>query len=206
MLIARDGVSQRQYRNIARHGATKDKPESPQNTHSESWGPSRFQEKRSWSEKAILGALGEFRGILGAALGIQKVILGMRNSILGMASHDLINTKTTILGATPGAIPGIDGNPHERFSFAPTFVERFFKNWGGPRAPDVHTERPQKRKGVKEEGMNTTSNRNHDPPLSRTNRTVTKKDPTIRRKDPTHCVHRRQAEMAQIVNSKQQRL
>ena len=32
-----------------------------------------------------------------------------------MASHDLCNAKTTILGATPGAIPGIDGNPHERF-------------------------------------------------------------------------------------------
>ena len=36
------------------------------------------QEKRSRSEKAILGALGEFRGILGAALGIQKLTLGMR--------------------------------------------------------------------------------------------------------------------------------
>ena len=73
------------------------------------WGPPQFQEKRSRSEKAILGALGEFRGILGAALGI-------RNSIFGMASHDLNNTKTTLLGASPGAIPRIDGNPHERFS------------------------------------------------------------------------------------------
>ena len=74
---------------------------------SQAWGPPQFQEKRSRSEKAILGALREFRGILGAALGIQ-------NSILGMASYDLSNTKTTILGATPRAIPGIDGNPHER--------------------------------------------------------------------------------------------
>ena len=55
---------------------------------------------------------GEFRGILGAALGIQTLILGMRTSILGMASHDLSNTKATILGATPRAIPGIGGNPH----------------------------------------------------------------------------------------------
>ena len=47
---------------------------------SEAWGPPQFQEKHSLGEKAILGALGEFRGILGAALGI-------RNSILGMASH-----------------------------------------------------------------------------------------------------------------------
>ena len=102
---------------------------------SEAWGPPQFQGKRSRSEKAILGALGEFRGFLGAALGIRNSILGIRNSILGMASHDLSNTKTIILGATPGAIPGIDGNPHERFSCAPAFSERFFKNWGGPRAP-----------------------------------------------------------------------
>ena len=102
----------------------------------EAWGPPQFQEKRSRSEKAILGALGEFRGILGAALGIGNSILGIRNSILGMASHDLINTKPTILGATLGAIPGIAANPPERFSFAPAFSERFFKNWGGPRAPE----------------------------------------------------------------------
>ena len=43
---------------------------------SEAWGPPQFQEKRFRSEKAILGALGEFRGILGAALGIQKLTLG----------------------------------------------------------------------------------------------------------------------------------
>ena len=99
---------------------------------SEAWEPPRFQEKRSWSGKAILGALGEFPGILGAALGIGNSILGIRNSILGMASHDLINTKPTILGATLGAIPGIAANPPERFSFAPSFSERFFENWGGP--------------------------------------------------------------------------
>ena len=94
-----------------------------------------FQEKLSRSEKAILGALGAFQGILGAALGVQKIILGMRNPILGMASHYLRNAKTTILtvarnakttilGATPGAIPGIDGNPHGRFSFARAFSLR----------------------------------------------------------------------------------
>ena len=43
-----------------------------------------------------------------------------------MASHDLINTKPTILGAIPGAIPGIAANLPERFSFAPAFSERFF--------------------------------------------------------------------------------
>ena len=59
----------------------------------------------------------------------------LRNSIFGMASHDLSNTKTRILGATPGAIPGIDGNAHERPSFSPAFSERVFKNWCGPPPP-----------------------------------------------------------------------
>ena len=50
----------------------------------------------------------QFRSILGTALGIQNSIHGIRNSILGMASHDLSSTNITILGATPGAIAGID--------------------------------------------------------------------------------------------------
>ena len=54
--------------------------------------------------------------------------LNVRNPILGMASHDLCNAKTRILGATPGAIPEIERNPHERSSFAHAFSERFFKN------------------------------------------------------------------------------
>ena len=49
----------------------------------------------------------------------------MRNPILGMVSHDLSNEKATNLGATLGAIPGIGGNSHERFSFAPAFSELF---------------------------------------------------------------------------------
>ena len=69
--------------------------------------------------------------------GVQKIILGMRNPILGMASHDLCNAKTTILGETPGAIPGIDGNQNDRFSFAHAFSESFFKNCGGPCVPEV---------------------------------------------------------------------
>ena len=71
---------------------------------SEAWEPPQLQEKRSRSEKPILGALGEFRGILGAALGNQRLILGMQKSILGMASHNLSNAKTTTLRATPRAI------------------------------------------------------------------------------------------------------
>ena len=101
-----------------------------------SLGTTPISKKGSRSEKAILGALGEFRGILGVALGIGNSILGLRNSVLGMASHDLSNMKTTILGATLRTIPGIAANPPERFSFAPAFLERFFKNWGGPRAPE----------------------------------------------------------------------
>ena len=85
-------------------------------------------------KKAILGALGAFRGLLG----VQRIFLGMQNPILGMASHDLCNAKTIVLGATPGAIPGLDGNPHERFSFAHALSERFFKNWGGSCAPESH--------------------------------------------------------------------
>ena len=89
--------------------------------------------KRPFSE--LSESFGVF--ILGAALGIRNSVLGVRNSILGMASHDLSNTKTTILGATPWAIPGIDGNPHERSSFAPPFSERFFENWGGPHVQEI---------------------------------------------------------------------
>ena len=61
----------------------------------------RTDAEASRSEKAILG---ELRDILGnSSRNSEKVMLGMRNSILGMASHDLSNTKTTILGATAGA-------------------------------------------------------------------------------------------------------
>ena len=70
------------------------------------------------------------------SIGVQKIILGMRSLILGMPSRDLSNAKARILGATLGAIPGIAANPIERFSFVPAFSERFFKNWGGPRAPE----------------------------------------------------------------------
>ena len=52
-----------------------------------------------------------------------------------MASHVLSNTKTTILGATPGAIPGIGGNPHEGFSFAHD-SRSTFSRLGGLRALD----------------------------------------------------------------------
>ena len=127
------------FREMIRVLAQKSELQAKSRSYSEAWGPPQFQEKRSRSERGILGALGEFRGILGAALGIGNSILGIRNSILGMASHDLINTKPTILGATLGAIPGIAANPPERFSFAPAFSERFFKNWGGPRAPELQT-------------------------------------------------------------------
>ena len=116
--------------------------ENSTNDYSEGWGPPQFQEKRSRSEKAILGALGEFRGILGAGLGIRNSILGIRDSILEVESHDLSNRKTTILGATPGAIPRIDGKPRERFPFAPAFSEPFFENWGGPRAPMITLQHP----------------------------------------------------------------
>ena len=67
----------------------------------------------------------ELWGILRAALEIAKVMLGMQVPFIGMASHDLSNTKATILRATRGAIPKIDENPHKRFSFPRAFSEPF---------------------------------------------------------------------------------
>ena len=89
-------------------------------------------------KKAILGALGEFRGILGAALGIRNFTLGIRNSILRMASHNLSNTKTKILEATPGVIPGIDGT-HMKDFHLPQHSRSVFSRIGvGPRAPEFN--------------------------------------------------------------------
>ena len=45
-----------------------------------------------------------------------------------MASHNLSNTKTTILGATPGAILGIDGRPYAEAK-KPTQNPEIPKNW-----------------------------------------------------------------------------
>ena len=121
---------------IGTTGRDKNRPKKKK--ISEAWEPPQFQEKRYRSERAILGALGEFRGILGAALGIGNSILGIRNSILRMASHNLINTKSTILGATLAANPGIAMSPPERVSSSSAFAERFFKNWGGYRPPEYY--------------------------------------------------------------------
>ena len=82
-------------------------------------GPPQFQEKCSWSERAPFSELSaEFQGILRAALGIQKLIFGIWNFTLGMASHDLSNTKTTILGEHTW-----------RFSFALAFSQIFLNLW-----------------------------------------------------------------------------
>ena len=45
-------------------------------SESEACGPTKFQEKRSRSEKAILEALGEFLGTLGGAPGVQRKFSG----------------------------------------------------------------------------------------------------------------------------------
>ena len=86
-------------------------------TSSETWEPAQFWKKRSRSEKAILGAT--------------------RNS--GVFSEQLSEwlsqpnlCENPILGATLGATLGIGWTP----KFQPQFSERFFQNWGGPRAPD----------------------------------------------------------------------
>ena len=103
---------------------------------SEAWEPPQFQEDRSWSGKAILGAPGEFQGILGAALRVQKSILGMRNPILGMASHDLGNAKPQFSEQLLERFLEMVGT-HMKDFHLPLHSRSFsFKNWGGPRAPD----------------------------------------------------------------------
>ena len=74
---------------------------------------------------------------------IQKVILGIWKSNLGMASHDLSNTKATILGATPWAIPQIEGNPHERLGSHPALKES-----PGPFGPRIPEESPRESPGA----------------------------------------------------------
>ena len=46
-----------------------------------------------------------------------------------MASHDLSNTKTKILGATPGAIPELRGTHMKDFHFAPAFFGGWHKTF-----------------------------------------------------------------------------
>ena len=68
------------------------------------------------------------KAILGATLGIP----GYSRSNSRNGSHDLIYVKTLFLGATLGATLGLGWTP----KFQAKFSERFFQNWGGPRAPD----------------------------------------------------------------------
>ena len=97
--------------------------------------------KNALGVKGPFSELSESSGVFSEQLSELEIPFpGIRNSILGMASHDLINTKPTILGATLGAIPGIAANPHEIFTFDPAFSERFFRNWGGPRAQETKTD------------------------------------------------------------------
>ena len=119
------------YALLSKHRETKTALLRP---HSEAWGPPQFQEKHSRNEKAILGALGEFRGILGAAPGIQwfsesEIPLSewhfhSRNDISRLEQYETRNSRSNSRSDSR-----IWREPHGRFSFAPTFSERFFKNW-----------------------------------------------------------------------------
>ena len=93
--------------------------------------------KNALRAKRPFKELSESSGVFSEQLSeFRNSVLRMRNSILGMASHDLSNTKTTILGATLGATPRNDGNPNESYSFAPSFrkilvsVKFFARNSG----------------------------------------------------------------------------
>ena len=95
---------------------------------------SNFRKKRPQSEKAILGALGEFRGILGAALGIQKVILGMQNfhSRNGISRLE----QPQLSEQLPEPILELMGTHMKDFHLTLHSRSVFFKNWGGPHAPE----------------------------------------------------------------------
>ena len=90
---------------------------------SEAWEPPQLQEKLSRSERNVPGySRSNSRS--------SKISLGMGNPILGMASHDLSNAKTISLGAIPGAIPGIDGNPHMKVLNLPLHSRRILPRIG----------------------------------------------------------------------------
>ena len=57
-----------------------------------------------------------------------------RNGLSRLDQYETHNSRSN-----SRRIPGIAANPPERFSFAASFSERFFENWGGPRAPDFWT-------------------------------------------------------------------
>ena len=94
---------------------------------SEAWGPPQFHEKGSRSEKAILRALGDFRGILAATLANLTLILRIHNSILGMASRDFSNTrKTTILEANSRSDSPNWWEPTWKIFIGPCILGAFF--------------------------------------------------------------------------------
>ena len=57
--------------------------------------------------------------------------------ILGMASHDLSSARTHNSRSNSRSNSWNCCEPTRKISFAPAFSERFFKNWGGPRAPEL---------------------------------------------------------------------
>ena len=102
---------------------------APETQNSEAWGK-KLSERKGHSRSS-----GRVPGYSRSSSQSSENNSWNENPILGMAARDLSNAKTTILGATLGAIPGIDANPHERFSFAPVFSELFFQELGwSPRA------------------------------------------------------------------------
>ena len=122
---------------------------------SEAWGLLQFQEKHSRSEKAIFGALGKFRGknrsnSRNSTFHSRNTKFHSRNGIPRLEQYE----NHISCRATPGAIPGIDGNPHQRISFLPQHSRSIFfrelrraqraklsRQWISPSlsSPHVHT-------------------------------------------------------------------
>ena len=92
--------------------------------------------KRSRSEKAILGALGEFRGTLRAALGVRKK--NSRNekshSPNGVSRLEQCESHNSRSNSRRDSRNWWESHM-KAFHLHRAFSERFFKNWGVPRVP-----------------------------------------------------------------------
>ena len=87
--------------------------------------------KNALGVKRPFSELSESSGVFSEQLSEYEIPFS-EYEIPRLEQHENHNSRNN----SRGAIPGIHGNPHERASFSPAFSERFFKNWGGPRAPE----------------------------------------------------------------------
>ena len=107
---------------------------------SEAWGPLKFQEKKLAEQKEKKGHSRSCRRVPGYSRSSSRnskfhsrnTKFHSRNAIPRLEQYEFQNHHSR----SNSAIPGTDGVPHERFSFAPAFLEPFCQELGGPRAPE----------------------------------------------------------------------